>query len=188
MVLTPAEKRRYRERLAERAKREKLKASPAASLISGSFSEFMGYRTFELDQNLDAFGIKIVGNFLDEEVQRFDGQKEWDPPLTALQRAEALVDVFIDAARDLAQVVNAFKLEEISAAIGKAIDRNANLPRSDVDALKQAIDEIDRLKLIKAQLEKPTRHTVLAIRADGEADPIKILPVTPRVQSSRDRV
>lgn len=178
MAMTPAEKqRRYRERLARKAKTEaKMKltlrlANEPVTYLGQPFSSFVGDRHFELFENLDAFGIRVVGNFLDEEIQRFDSQKQWEPPLSALQRAEGLVDVFIDAAREIAQLVNAFKLEELKNAIGEAIDRSANLPRGDVKALRQAIDEIDRLKGIQAQLEKPTRHTILATRADGEADP-----------------
>lgn len=169
MALTPAERTRaFRER--QRAQeRAALQTPPkSASYLKTPFSEFIGDRTLEFDENLDSLGIRIMGNFLSEEIQRFPSEFEREEPLNALERAVGLVGVFLDAAKELAELIHLYKLEEVENAINEAIEYSANLPRGDVDALKASFAEIDRLKAIRSELRKPTRHTVLGYKASGE--------------------
>ena len=170
MAMTNAEKvRAYRERQKANAKAALTNAPVPADYVRGSFAAFVGDRLLMLDENLDAFGVQIAGrDFLTTEVQDFPSQHVRETRLTALQRAVGLVDVFLDAAQELADLVNAFKLQEISKAIEDAVTASANSPRGDVAALKAALAEIDRLKAIQADLQKPTRHTEPATRAKGE--------------------
>lgn len=169
MALTPAERTRaFRER--QKAAQQAALKTPtkAAAYVQGKFSEFIGNRTLEFDENLDAYGIRIMGTGLDEELQQFETEHQHEAPLTSLERSMALVGVFIDAAKELSELVNAFKLQEIERAIEHAIKLSADLPRGDVDALKASFAEIERLKAIRSDLRKPTRHTVASIRAQGE--------------------
>jgi hypothetical protein len=173
VALSPADKqRRYRERqrvLAEQRAREALIGfAERPSYVEGSFGEYLAGKHLELEENLDALGIVIDGTSLDEEPQRFRSQVVREEPIDALQRASGLVDVFIDAAKELADKINAFKLQEIERAIEDAIADSAALPRGDVEALKTSFAEIERLKAIRTALRKPTRLTIAAIRADDE--------------------
>jgi hypothetical protein len=169
MALTSTE----RSQLLRRRKREEQAAkllTPAGnpSYLKTPFSAFVSDRTFELYENLDAFGVVIDGSTLGDDKQRFRSQVGRDEPLSSLERAIGLVDVFIDAARELADQINAYKLIEIDRSINEAVEQSANLPRGDVEALKKSFAKIEALKAIRSQLQKPTRHTVAAIRASGE--------------------
>lgn len=169
MAKTPAERTKaFRER--QKAAQQAALTTPrkAPAYVSEKFSKFVCDRILEFDENLDAFGIRIMGTALSVEVQDFPSEHQHDEPLTSLERTIALVDVFVDAAKELAELVNAFKLQEIERAIEHAIQQSADLPRGDVEALKASFAEIERLKAIRSDLRKPTRHTVASIRAQGE--------------------
>lgn len=168
MAKTPAERTREfreRQRAAERAAR--LTPPSGANYSKRSFAEFLGDRPLLLDENLDAFGVQIFGS-LGDEVQVFPSEYIREEPLTSLERAIGLVGVFLDAAKELAHLINVYKLEEVENAINAAVERSANLPRGDVEALKASFAEIDRLKAIRTELRKPTRHTVLGTAANAE--------------------
>lgn len=145
-----------------------LDASKLPNYTITPFEEFVGNRSLEFYENLDAFGVEIMGSELNEATQEFRSEFQRDEPLTALQRAEGLADVFIDAATELAALINAYKLEEVATAISNAEVRSANLPRGDVEALKASFAEIERLKAIQSQLRRPTRHTMATFRAKQE--------------------
>ncbi|MAS04816.1 MAG: hypothetical protein CL534_09035 [Ahrensia sp.] len=167
--MTDAErKRKARARQKAAIKEAQLQVAQSPDYLQGSFSEFVGDRMFEFEENLDAFGARVIGSELNAEVQDFDTQFSRDEPLTSLQRAIGLVDVFIDAATEIAGVINAYKLEEANRAIEAAVTESANLPRGDTDALKASLKKIDRLKGIQSELQKPTRHTIPAIRTKEE--------------------
>ncbi|SOE08503.1 hypothetical protein SAMN05877838_0225 [Hoeflea halophila] len=145
-----------------------LEASKLPDYAITSFEEFVGNRSLEFYENLDAFGVDVLGSELNEAKQEFRSEFERDEPLTAMQRAEGLANVFIDAATELAALINAYKLEEIETAINDAEVRSANLPRGDVEALKASFAEIEHLKAIQSQLRRPTRHTMATFRAKQE--------------------
>lgn len=169
MAMSDAERKRLsRQRQREAIEAQKLNAAAPADFVKASFADFIGDRMLELDENLDAFGVEVGGTPLNVEIQQFESQYDRDEPLTALQRAVGLVDVFLDAAGELSHMVNSFKLEEISRAIAEAEEASANLPRGDVSALRAAFAEIARLKAIQSDLRKPRRFTLLATTAKGE--------------------
>jgi hypothetical protein len=160
--------REHRQRQKEKMREGLLEATKLPEYANTSFEEFVGNRSLEFYENLDAFGVQVFGSELNEEQQDFQTEFERDHPLTALQRAEGLADVFIDAATELAALINTYKLEEIETAISDAEVRSANLPRGDVQALKSSFAKIERLKAIQAQLQRPTRHTMASYRAKDQ--------------------
>jgi hypothetical protein len=172
MALAPGEKqKRYRERqraITEQRAREALKRAPVRSpYVHGSFAEFISGKSLLLHENLDAVGVIVDGD-LDTDQQAFASQYFRDEPIDALQRATGLVGVFIDAATELSELINAFKLQEIERAIDNAIQASATLPQGDVQLMKQAFAEVERLKAIRTALRKPTRISLPTIYADGE--------------------
>lgn len=169
MAKSAAERtREYRQRQKEKMREGMLEASKLPDYAKSSFEEFLGKRILELDENLDALGVQVLGSSLNEKKQEFPSEYKRDEPLTALQRAEGLADVFIDAANELAALINAYKLEEVEKAINDAEVESANLPRGDVEALKASFANIERLKRIQSQLQRPTRHTLASYRAKDE--------------------
>lgn len=170
MALSAAERKRLsraRQKAAENAALLHVPSEPV--YLKGTFSDFVSERPdLEMYENLDAFGAEISGDALSTEIQEFETQKEWEPPLTSLQRAIGLVDVFIDAAKELSQLVNAYKLKEVERAIEEAEIRSANLPRGDVEAVKASFAEIKKLEAIQSELQRPTRHTFQSIRSKSE--------------------
>src|SRR4051812_48041638 len=137
MALSNAEhQRRFRER-----KKKQREAAPDLSdaIISRPFSEFIGRdRILELDENLDSLGIRIMGSdFLTAEIQQFESEFIREKPLTALERAEALVGTFIDAANELSTLINQYKLEEIDRQLPTA--RGAK--RLQLQRLRNALDK-----------------------------------------------
>ena len=168
MAKSAAERtREFRERKKAAAHAALLESQKPESYLRRPFSEFAAKQSLMLDENLDAFGIRFDGD-LANEVQDFHSEYHRDEPLTSLQRAIGLVDVFVDAAQELASVINQYKLAEIETAIEAALEVSSNLPRGDVEALKSSFEEIDRLKGIRSDLRKPTRHSFLSVRASGE--------------------
>lgn len=169
MVKSPAERsREFRERQRAKAREHMTTVAAPPAYLRRSFADFLGASSLMLDENLDAFGVHIDGTGLDEDVQRFASQYEHEEPLNSLQRATALVGVFIDAAAELATLINRYKLEEIERAIDAAVEASANLPRGDVEALKASFAEIDKLKAIRTDLRTPKRFTFPAVTAKGE--------------------
>jgi hypothetical protein len=170
MAKTPAERvREYRERQAEAAKAALLRTGPRPSYFKRPFSEFVSGKYFEFDENLDAYGVRLLGTQLDEERQEFPTEHEWEQPLTSLDRARGLMGVFLDAAKELAALINRYKLEEIERAIDEAHELGANgIHPGNVDQLKEVFAEIERLKSIRTDLRRATRHTLLGVDAAGE--------------------
>ena len=169
MAKTSAERtREYRDRIKRQQRESALQPIPAPAYVQTPFHAFMDGRHLELDENLDAYGIHISGSDLSEEVQTFETEAPWERPFTSLERARGMMGVMLDGAKELAALINEYKLQEIEAAIDAAHEISADLPRGDVEALKKSFAEIERLKAIKSELRKPTRHTLLSVDAKGE--------------------
>lgn len=169
MAMSSAEKMRAL-RTRRKAEREDARRRPpkSATYIKGKFSEFVGNRTLDLHENLDAFGAFIAGSGLDEEHQTFASQVGREAPLTSLERAHGLQGAFLDAAKEIAELINAFKLAEIEQAIEGALEHREALPKGDVVALKAALAEIERLMSIRSELRRPTRHSMASVAARAE--------------------
>lgn len=160
MAKSPTDRsREFRERRKAQARAALTKAPVPPNYLRRSFAKFVGDRHLDLYENLDAFGVFVDGSQLDEEVQQFRSQYRREKPLDALQRATALVDVFIEAAGELAVLINQHKVAELERAIEAAVEASANLPRGDVAAVKASLAEIDRLKAIRKELSSPRRYT-----------------------------
>jgi|GEM_PF-5034080 len=169
MAMSAAErKRNERARRKAAIKEAQLKAAEPLEYLKGSFSEYVGDRSLMFDESLDAFGARVIGSQLNEEIQDFDTEFARDEPLSSLQRAIGLAAVFIDAASEIADLINSYKLEEVGRAIEEAVTESANLPRGDVDAHKASLEKIERLKGIQSELQKPTRHTIAATQTKEE--------------------
>ncbi len=133
-------KRRQRER--ERAERRNrpLLSDVAHPYISGSFADFLADKSLLMDEALDAGGITIRGDLATEDHAGVYPEKtEWedifDVPLNSLNRATVMIDAMLDAARELAGQVNAFKLHELDQRIAEAEARNASI--AEIEALHQ---------------------------------------------------
>lgn len=171
MVISEAERKRlYRQkqREIERATIKETKKIP--EYLSRPFSEFFKEREFYMfEENLDAFGIQITGaDILATEPQIFYSEYTHEAPVSSLQRAVGMVETLIDSAKELAELINAYKIQELEKAIPRALETNMKLPRDDIEALKKSISEIDKLKAIQADLRKPTRHTMHSTRSPHE--------------------
>ncbi|WP_127595993.1 hypothetical protein [Nitratireductor alexandrii] len=160
--------REFRKRQKDAERKALTNPATPASYVKTPFSAFIADRWPDFDENLDAFGVQITGSPLSEELQSFPTQYDREEPLTSLQRAMGLVDVFIDAAQELAHLINVYKLQEIERAIEDAMQESADLPKGDVEALKVSFAEIYRLKAIRSELRRPSRHIVLGTRAEEE--------------------
>lgn len=167
--MTSAEKMRalrQRQKAAQEAARRARPRTPA--YLKSSFADFLRGRTPELLENLDAYGAHLSGTSLDEEIQHFPTQRDLDEPLTALERAIGLADAFADAASELSLLINQYKLAEIERAIEESIERSTHLPPGDVEAMKAAWAETDRLKRIRSDLRKTVRPTIFSYRSSSE--------------------
>lgn len=171
MIKSVAERsREFRQRQKAAARQASKAVSAMPAYLKRPFSESFNHdRIFELDENLDAFGIQIAGtDFLTVEPQVFPTQADHGGRVTSLQRAMGLVGTFLDAAQELSKLINAYKLEEVARAIDDAMQESANLPRGDVAAMEASITAIEALRRIRADLETPTRVTLPSVRAREE--------------------
>lgn len=82
----------------------------------------------------------------------------------SIARAELTVDGLLEAARALAEHVNAYKREEISARIEEL--ENANL--TDPVTRKDALADIVRLTKARDRLDKQVRYTLPEWKVSGE--------------------
>ncbi|KEQ08054.1 hypothetical protein [Pseudorhizobium pelagicum] len=169
MAKTSAERvKEYRERQRQAARKALLEPVPEPGYVVTPFYAFMDGRHVDFEENLDAYGVHISGTDLGEAVQKFDTEAPWEKSFTSLERARGMMGVFLDAAKELAALINEYKLQEVGAAIDAAHEVSASLPRGDVEALKKSFAEIERLRAIQSELRKPTRHTLLSVDATGE--------------------
>lgn len=160
--------REYRERMKAKERETRLEPIPAPAYVQTPFNAFMEGRHVDFEENLDAYGIHISGTDLGEEIQKFETEAPWEHTFTSIERARGMMSVMLDAAKEIAALINEYKLQEIDVAIDAAHEVSASLPRGDVDALKKSFAEIERLKAIRSELRKPTRHTLLSVDAKGE--------------------
>jgi hypothetical protein len=129
MRKTPAEyQRAYRQRQKaakeQQRKEQLLRRSPDAvdEYLKRPFSGFVRNRILMFDETLDSLGVGFrKGTALGESNrQRFWSEGDQaNRTMTSLERAEGLAGVFLDAARELHELINAYKLEEIEARIAE---------------------------------------------------------------------
>lgn len=166
MALSPAEKqKRYRERL-----REELKTAPDATPAAGpTFAAWIAQADGEMaqqlsfiDEALDAVGFAFPDLSQDVDPQWRD---EWGVENRgALGKAERMVDAFIDSAKALSEVLNAYKLEQVKAAQSRLSQSKPKSPEAMAWVVQRAI----ALSKIESRLRKEVRHSFPAIAAKGE--------------------
>lgn len=144
MAKTPAEyQRAYRERkkAQERAARTVLRPvlDPITSDATTSFADF--YRSREsvmlAPESLDWVGVEIVTGLADEppKLPKADLWREQGLEVTSLTVAAARMEVFIDAAKELAELINAYKIEEIDRQLKDA----SPVKKGQLEALKKRL-------------------------------------------------
>jgi hypothetical protein len=81
----------------------------------------------------------------------------------SIGRADAMVGILLDAASELADIVQKFKLRELDARL-REIEK---MDLSDADARKRALDEVAHIEKIKDALGKKTRRPLPQWEAKG---------------------
>ncbi|MDX0834004.1 hypothetical protein GOD82_29755 [Sinorhizobium medicae] len=165
MAKTAAEyQRAYRERKAEQAK---LAGDPTDKIADQRFFEYLP----------DDGNYEEVLNYLEwtgidrEKLPRFDNDDdpEHDPENDgpyrgSIGRAERMVGMLLDAASELAAIINRYKRKEISDQIQEI----ETCDLSDPDARRQALADIVRLQKMLDQLDKQVRWSLPQWKVTGE--------------------
>ncbi|SDY95098.1 hypothetical protein SAMN05444340_1435 [Citreimonas salinaria] len=81
----------------------------------------------------------------------------------SIGRAENMVDNLLDAAVDLASIVNRFKKDELQARL----DEIENSDLADAESRKAAMDKVAHISAVLADLEKNVRWTLPKWRVKG---------------------
>lgn len=157
MALTPAEKQKaYREReLAER------RAAPDSALpyLRETFSEFLeregNYQNVEIALGLAGFEAPLIDDERDPEACALEEavagvENPFPGSKGALGRAQVIIECLIDAANELANVVNNYEREQLEA-------RLAELESSDTTDRATAISEAVKLNKMLDLLNKRVR-------------------------------
>jgi hypothetical protein len=166
MALSPSEKqKRYRERqkaAKEAARKRELFApqadDPTATFWRAPINELV--HGFDFEEALDALGYENLGSFHHPAPTYSSGASVSLSGQPALERFTGLAEVFLDAARELHQFVNAYKVAEIEARI-KELEQ---APGTD-PAIKELA--IARLKDIRAALNREFRRSFPEISVKG---------------------
>ncbi|UMA64398.1 hypothetical protein LVO79_15500 [Roseivivax marinus] len=129
------------------------------------------FSSVELPLELAGFEPPVFDD--DEGPASYANETALDPDLSpeetfpgysgSIGRAEVMVDCLLDAALELAQIINRYKLDELSA-------RRREIERSDLpDAAtrKLAFDEMARIAKIEAELSKNIRRTIPQWKVKG---------------------
>lgn len=173
MALSNAEKvRRYRERQKEQ---EKIASLTLDNVFALPFFEFWqdGSYQSDLENALGLAGLVAPVIEDDQPPEAFvlphiiEGLGRWveDDPFGRLEhatsqqgslpRAEVMLDQYLDAARVLADALNAYKRQEIKARLAEIEASDLSEP----DAKKAALQQAARLQKMLDQLDKQVRHT-----------------------------
>ena len=168
MALSNAEiQKQWRER--QKAKRQK--ATDAASNdLRRPFHAWLAANRVNWDEfviPLDIAGIRPPEFEDDRDPSSASGEIDSDiyaGKRGSIARAELTVDCLLEAARALAEHVNAYKREEIDARIEEF--ENANL--TDPATRKDALTDIVRLTRARDRLDKQVRYTLPEWKVQGE--------------------
>lgn len=156
--------RAYRERKAEQAK---LAGDPTDKIASRRFHEYLpdDGNWQEVLTYLEWAGINpdAVPRFDTDDDPEHDPEND-GPNRGSIGRAERMVGMLLDAATELAAIVNRYKRKEISDQIQEI--ETSDL--SDPDARKQALADVVRLQKMLDQLEKRVRWSLPQWKVTGE--------------------
>lgn len=142
--------RRMRER-----RKELLKTLPdqTQEYAQHGFAAFIGEDSLIFEEPLDRLGVRIEG-LHDEEFTYHSDSAQGTVSMPALNRATALVGVLIDAATELASLVNAFKLKELD----RKIEEIRVSDMSDPEQRQALLDEMVRLAELRKKLDGEFRR------------------------------
>ncbi|MHA6643233.1 hypothetical protein [Mesorhizobium sp. A623] len=165
MAMTPLERKRLS--LARKAEREKLAGDPTDAIAMIKFNEFLSdnpnwdeVKTYLEWAGIDPDGIPTFAT--DDDP---DHNPETDGPYRgSIGRAERMVGCLLDAATELATIVNTYKRKEINDRIHEI--ETSDL--SDPNTRKQALTDIVRLKKMLEQLDTQVRRNLPRWEVTGE--------------------
>jgi len=112
---------------------------------------------FETDEGPEKFALE------DALPQNEDPRETFAGFRGSIGRAEVMVDMLLDAASELAQIINGYKAAELS-------ERRAEIERSDLatpEERKIAFEAIETISKIEGQLEKNVRRTLPQWKVKG---------------------
>jgi hypothetical protein len=162
---------RQRRRRARLKEAQKLAPDMAEEFVRHSFADFLkGDREAQgnalplICETLGSVGLDHVDWEKDEDPEWRQYQWHGTTDRMLLGKAERMVGAFVDVARELARLINRFKLQEVDRALAE-IER-ADL--SDPAIKKQVLAEVVRLNDLKRALQKEVRYSLPAIAVKGE--------------------
>lgn len=144
MPKTRAEiQREYRERKKAQAKAEQAKPMPSADPIIStncrSFAAFLKEHeaNFALPENLHWVGIELETDLTDEppKLHRHHDWEEIGLEVNSLTVATSMTAILIAAAKELAELINAYKIEEIDRQLKDA----SPVKKGQLEALKNRL-------------------------------------------------
>ena len=160
MAMTPLERKR---RQLEREEQER-KRMPDASYpyLHMPFFEYVendpNWSNVEL--NFDLMGIPAPVFDNDDGPSSQSGQVDEDEVYAgysgSIGRAEVMIGQLLDAATELASIVNRYKLREIEARVREV----EQIDLTDPEERKAALSEVVRLSQLRERLEKKVRRTL----------------------------
>ncbi|CAN7579341.1 hypothetical protein [Mesorhizobium sp. LjNodule214] len=157
MALTNAEHQRlYRER---KKQRQKAAAEATTNYLKLPFSDYFSRADWSVGQQcLDEVGVAPPTFDADEDPQWREDWNEYGGMeyRGSIGRAERMVGAFLDAATDLARIINQYKLEQIDQAISELGD----LDISDSARRRKAFEEAARLHNIRDRLDRTIRWSL----------------------------
>ena len=173
MALTPTEKqRRYRANL-----KQKLKAAPESThrFLKQPFFEYLEHdgNWIEVEFSFDMMGVeppvfdndsgpKSISGSVEETALGFD-HSPFDNHAGSIGRAEVMVGCLLDAAGELANIINSYKTEQINARIAELDQADLTKPA----ARKEALADIVRLTKIRERLTKRVRFSIPEWKVKG---------------------
>lgn len=168
---TTQEHKREMARLRKRKERDKNKmlrrgrpilADAVSDLVRGSFSEYLQtHFDSTVEEGLHAGGIILEGDVRNEVHSGVYPEDElWEEdfgvPLNSLNRSVVMIEGMLDAARELARLVNEFKLQEVDRSIAEAEAGSANS------------SDIERLYRFKARLRRAVQVRLPVYSVGGD--------------------
>ena len=138
---------------------EHLNENPNLSSIELSF-ELMGleFPEFEDDTGPEAHASETAMGPPDE-----DGNTCFAGSRNSIGRAETMVDNLLDAASEMASIINRFKKDELNARLAEIEASNL----ADPAARKQAMQDIAHIHAVLSDLDRNTRVSVPKWRVKG---------------------
>lgn len=168
---TTQEHKREKARLRKRKERERTRlgrrgrpilADAVYDLVRGEFSVYLqAHFDSTAEEGLHAGGIIFEGDLRNEIHSGVYPEHElWEEdfgvPLNSLNRTVVMIEGMLDAARELARLVNEFKMREVDRSIAEAESGSANST------------EIERLYRFKARLRRAVQVRLPVYSVGGD--------------------